>query len=402
MAEADAGAARREPLRVLISVRPYRGHLHPVIPLARAFARAGHRVAIATAEDVAPVVLGAGLDWLPAGLHPDQMWDALQDEDTNYGYVAIKAKVADLLEIAVEMFPPDVVIRDPTDLAAAIVADVVGAAKVVYGLGCFIPRDLWRSEGADVTVDTLRAEYGLPPDPNLDSLFGELYLSVLPSTFERPNRLPVTAVQPMQYIPWDGDSATPDGAGEPAAVNGGRPTVLMTLGTVFNYESDMFHRFLQALATEPVDVICTLGDGADDALLENAPANVRFERYLPHSLILPRCQALLCHAGFNTVFGALHAGVPVVCVPLGSDHDFNAQRCAEDGVGLSLTAEEASEEAIREAVRRVLTEPSFAARAQEVRRGMERRPGLRAAVRRIEALVAEKQSQPDGVPAGLV
>jgi UDP:flavonoid glycosyltransferase YjiC (YdhE family) len=387
------------PLRVIFSVRPFRGHLHPLIPLARAFRHQGHRVAVATAEDMATVVTGAGLIWLPAGLNPRQLWDAFPDEDPDYGYLAVKAKLADLLEIAVEHFPPDVIIREPTDLAPAIAAELTGAVHVVYGLGHFIPPKSWRILKADKTIKALRSEYRLPDDPGLESLYRHLYLSVLTPTFEGCHPLPVPAVQKLCYAVYDGGGtsipaldAPAVAAAEPAipVEDNGRPTILMTLGTVYNTNADLFSRFLEALGSEPVNVICTLGDGASDAVTQNAPVNVRFERYVPHSLILPHCQAMLCHAGFNTMMGCLSAGVPIVCVPLGSDQEYNARACATDGLGLMLKDEEASAERIREAVRRVLDEPSFAKNARAFADDMAHRPGFPAAIRRIEALAAAR------------
>jgi UDP:flavonoid glycosyltransferase YjiC (YdhE family) len=390
MPDTPAPQRQAEPLNVLFSVRPFRGHLHPLIPLARAFRRAGHRVAVATAEDMASVVTGAGLPWLPAGLNPRQINQAYPDDDSDYGYPAVKAKVKDLLEIAVEQFPPDVVIREPTDLAPAVAAEVAGAVNVIYGLSHFIPVKSWHILAADKTIAALRRDYGLPEDPDLDSLYRDLYLSVLPRPFERYRALPVAAVQRMRYTPWDGDRAAPPPPTDVAASGNGQPTILVTLGTVYNTHSSLFARFLEALAAEPVHVICTLGDGADSAVTQNAPANVRFERYLPHSSILPRCQAMLCHAGFNTALGCLSAGVPLVCVPLGSDQEFNARKCADGGLGLWLRDEEASPQQIREAVRRVLQEPSFTEKARAFADEMTHRPGLPAAVRRIEALAAAR------------
>lgn len=393
--------APARPLNVLFSVRPFRGHLHPLIPLARAFRLAGHQVAVATAEDMAAVVTGAGLTWLPAGLNPRQIWQAFPGEDSDYGYLPVKAKVADLLEIAVEQFPPDVVIREPTDLAPAIAAEVAGAVSVIYGLGHFIPVRSWRILHADETIAGLRREYGLREDPGLESLYRDLYITVLPRLFEKIRPLPVPAMQRLRYAPWDGGDRAAGAAlaGLPPP-DPERPTVLVTLGTVYNTHSGLFSRFLEALADEPVQVICTLGEGADEAVSARAPGNVRFERYLPHSSILPGCQAMLCHAGFNTMLGCLSAGVPLVCVPLGSDQEYNARRIAVGGLGLWLRDDEASPERIREAMRRVLGEPAFAARARAFASDMGRRPGFPATIRRIEALAAARNG-PHGLTTAL-
>ena len=166
----------------------------------------------------------------------------------------------------------------------------------------------------------------------------------------------------------------------------------MTLGTVYNTHSELFGRFIEALAGEEISVICTLGEGIDPAALGVMPVNVHFERYKPHSSILPRCQAVLCHAGFNTVMGSIMAGVPLVCVPLGSDQEYNARFCAEKGLGVSLVEQEVTPERIREAVHRVLEDPSFSTNVRTFQQMMARRPGLPAAVRRIEALVHARRS----------
>ena len=269
---------------------------------------------MATAEDMATVVTGAGLTWLPAGHNPRDLWQAFPGEDSDYGYLPVKAKVADLLDLAIEQFPPDVVIREPTDLAPAIAAEVAGAVNVIYGLAHFIPVESWRILHADETIAELRREYGLTEDPDLDSLYRDLYITVLPRLFEKTRPLPVPAIQRLRYAPWDGgDRAArqpPAGllAGDPE-----RPTVLVTLGTVYNTHSSLFSRFLEALADEPVQVICTLGDGADEAVIARSPRQ-RPVRAVPAALEHPAAlpgdalpRRLQHHAGLPERRGA--AGV---------------------------------------------------------------------------------------------
>jgi UDP:flavonoid glycosyltransferase YjiC (YdhE family)/LPS sulfotransferase NodH len=377
------------PLRVLMSVRPYRGHVHPMIPLARAVASRGHGVAIATEEDMGDVVAPTRIAWLPAGMNPGHVHELSDRTDPDYGYLPVRAKVDDLLEIAVGEFHPDVIIRDPTDLAPMIVGEVLGALNVIYGLSRFIPLESWRILRADRTIKRLRRDFWLPPDPGLKRMFTDLYLAVIPPDLEIVDPLPVPAVQRMRYVPWDGGTAL--AASSPPSQPGSRPLVLVTLGTVYNFESGVFIRLLQAMEGEEVDVICTLGDGVEDEVLEAAPTNVRFERYLPHSQILPRCSAVLCHGGFNTVLGALCAGVPVVCVPLGSDQDFNAAICEREGFGLAIDREEATVERLRNAVHTVLEDPSFADKTKSFRSALDDAPSLDEAVQGIERAVAERR-----------
>jgi UDP:flavonoid glycosyltransferase YjiC (YdhE family) len=377
------------PLRVLFSVRPFRGHLHPLIPLVRAFAKAGHRVAVASGDDVASVVTNAGLCWFPAGLNPRQAHEVFPDDHPDYGYPVVRSKVEDLVEIAVSQFRADVMIREPTDLAPAIASEIVDAVHVTYGVANFIPPSSWRELGADRTIAALRREYRLLEDPELDCLYRHLYLAVVPPMLESHHPLPVPAVQNLRYVPWDGDFV--DRADFASPFGNRRPTVLVTLGTVYNTHSALFQQFLEALAGEDLDVICTVGEDGDVSSLGPTPTNVHFEHYRPHSSILPLCQAVLCHAGFNTMMGSLSAGVPLVCVPLGSDQEFNARRCAAKGLGLWLDEHEATPELIRAAVRRVLDEPSFGENVRALQQRMTRRAGLSASVRRIETMVAARR-----------
>jgi UDP:flavonoid glycosyltransferase YjiC (YdhE family)/LPS sulfotransferase NodH len=366
----------------LFSVRPFRGHLHPMIPLARACRRDGHAIAVASADDVAQIVTGAGLPWIPAGMNPREVESVYPESDSDYGVESVGHKLADLLDLAAVEFRPDVIVRDPTDLAAALAAEILGVEHVIYGLGHFIPRESWRILGADTTLRQLRAEYGLPDEDELDCLYRGLYLEVLPRVFEKIVPIPVEHVQRLRYIAWDG--GLPERAQHDPHKS--RPKVLATLGTVYNTDTDLFLRFLAALDGQDLDVICTIGEDADAAALGTLPSNVRIERYLPHSEVLPDCDAMLCHAGLNTLLGGLVCGVPVVCVPLGSDQGYNAERCSENGLGLVVTEPEASAERIRAAVLRVLGEPQFKANVKTFQKRVERMPGPLLTAQRLRDL----------------
>jgi UDP:flavonoid glycosyltransferase YjiC (YdhE family) len=93
---------------------------------------------------------------------------------------------------------------------------------------------------------------------------------------------------------------------------------------------------------------------------------VRVASFVPQDLILSQADAVLCNGGSGAVMGALVRGRPLVLTPLAADQPENAQRCAERGVGISLGREPLAAAAIRGAVRRILKESSFRARAEEL------------------------------------
>jgi UDP:flavonoid glycosyltransferase YjiC (YdhE family) len=378
-------------LRVIVAVRPSRGHLHSIVPVAQALSAAGHQVVVASAAALASTVYAAGLDWMPAGLDHVTVRDIIDPDpgepgdDPDFGLYAIGHKVADLLDIMLGSFRPDLVLRDSTDLAATVAAEVLGVPLVTYGITSFIDRDSWFLEGADRTLAVIRSAYGLDPDPGLEALSRGLYLAVVPPDFEN-GTLPVTEVQPVAYSAWDGGGDTPTPAWLSELPD--RPTVLVTLGTVFNDRPDLFRLWCHALAEDGCNVICTLGPDVRPDDVGAVPSSVRIERFLPHSVLLPHCSVTVCHSGLNTMLGSLWAGVPVVGVPMGSDQEHNAARCDALGLGVHLDEDEATAAAVVGAVRRILADSRFRDRVSAFVARTERLPSVDDAVHRLEAEAA--------------
>jgi UDP:flavonoid glycosyltransferase YjiC (YdhE family) len=88
---------------------------------------------------------------------------------------------------------------------------------------------------------------------------------------------------------------------------------------------------------------------------------------------------------------ALAAGLPLVNIPLGGDQPENAARCAEMGVGLTIPPEERTAEAIRAAVREILSSPMYRENARRISEQMAALPGPEYAVALLERLLAERQ-----------
>jgi UDP:flavonoid glycosyltransferase YjiC (YdhE family) len=96
------------------------------------------------------------------------------------------------------------------------------------------------------------------------------------------------------------------------------------------------------------------------------PANARVVDWLSYSRTMPRCAAVVCHAGHGTVARALSLGVPVVGAPAAGDMAENAARVAWAGCGVSLPRRMVTARGIRLAVRKLLGERRFSERAAEL------------------------------------
>jgi UDP:flavonoid glycosyltransferase YjiC (YdhE family) len=87
----------------------------------------------------------------------------------------------------------------------------------------------------------------------------------------------------------------------------------------------------------------------------------------------------------STIAKALRLGVPLVCIPLIADQPDNAARIAAKGAGIWLSPD-ASPEHIREALNRVLSEPSFREAARRLGEQMAGDKAEESAADELEAL----------------
>jgi MGT family glycosyltransferase len=167
-----------------------------------------------------------------------------------------------------------------------------------------------------------------------------------------------------------------------------QPWVHVTEGTAHYQEPVVLRAAARGLANLPMQAILTTGPQRDPAALDLGPIapNVRVEQWVSHSDLLPRCSVLVTTGGAGTVLTSLQLGVPLIIVPTHWDKPDNAQRVVEAGVGLRLTPRRCTPTALRAAVERVVTEPSFRENARRIARIMADHPGPAGAAELLESL----------------
>jgi UDP:flavonoid glycosyltransferase YjiC (YdhE family) len=407
-------------MHILFTFEGGSGHFNPLVPIARAAEAAGHGVAFACAPRQVPVVESTGFPVFPAGIDVgstpetdamEQRYEAIPDiaereklllREGFAGWYA-RYKAADILAIC-ETWQPDLLVRDEIDFGSAVAAErleLPHAVVLVTATGSFV-----RHELVAEPLNALRAEYGLPPDPELEMLSRYLVFSPFPPSYrDRACPLPATAhaLRPLLPTPSDPDHL-PSWPGQLSDA----PTVYFSLGTAFASSlRDVFARIIAGLRDLPINLIVTVGGKLDPADFGEMPAHVHIERYIPQSLILPLCDLVVSHGGSGSVMGALSHGVPLALIPLNADQPLNAERCVTLGVGRVIGTKDITPEAARDAVAEMLANPEYRRNAERVRDEVAGLPGPEFAIALCERLAAERQpllatpleSQPQEAPS---
>lgn len=145
----------------------------------------------------------------------------------------------------------------------------------------------------------------------------------------------------------------------------GRPVVLVTQGTLATDPRQLIAPAKSALADEDVQVITT-------------------ETFVSFASLLPHVACFVTNGGYGGVQQAIAHGVPLVVAGGSEEKPEIAARVAWSGAGLDLRTGKPSKCKLRKAVRRILDEPAFRARAQALAAIMAKYDAVATAVRRIE------------------
>jgi UDP:flavonoid glycosyltransferase YjiC (YdhE family) len=122
---------------------------------------------------------------------------------------------------------------------------------------------------------------------------------------------------------------------------------------------------LAALADEPVRVVATTNRVTPQRPIE-VPANAKLVEWLSYSQLMPAASLVISHGGHGTVARALGAGTPILICPIIGDMSETAMRVDWAGAGLSLPWRLCRSTPLKWAARRLLHEPSFKTKAEEI------------------------------------
>ncbi|MFE9621661.1 glycosyltransferase [Streptomyces sp. NPDC006527] len=382
--------------RFLFVVPPLTGHINPAVGVAAALAGRGHRVAWVCADaglvrrlagEGAEVFACAGA--VEGGRPPELRGPEALRFLWEWYLLPLAEAMAPGVRAAVEEFRPDVVVADQQAFAGALVAECMG---VVWATSATTSAEFTDPlaglprvrEWLDGRLADLRAAIGDPAgtaDPRFSPHLVLAYSA------------PELAGAAAGGVRWVGPSiaARPSLSGFPWEwLDAGRATVLVTLGTA---NTDVGGRFLdvcraalreradrmQGVIVDPGGLLGGPGDDKDVLVVPS----------VPQLALLEEVDAVVCHAGHNTVCEALWHGVPLVVAPVRDDQPVVAGQVADAGAGVRVRFGRVTARRLGAALDTVLDEPAYRVAAGRIRTAFRAAGGAPAAADHLDALARE-------------
>jgi sterol 3beta-glucosyltransferase len=385
-------------MRVLIVTAGSRGDVAPFTGLGQRLRDAGHDVALAAHDRFAGLVREAGLEHrtLPgdaeqlsrartAAPTPEaarEVFAAFLD-DLGDGVLDAAAAGTDVVLTAFGPAPVSRVVAQGLGVPCVGTYLVPGVPTREFPLPGSPPSEddlaagrelLARSGGlyADV-LRRLRTRLDLPPDAG-ERDDQPICHGFSPSVVPRPADWPAS-VRVTGYW-W---SAVPDGWEPPRQLadflDAGPPPVFVGFGSMTPDHERLHEVVADAVARAGVRAVVQsgwagLGPSGDDVLVVDD---------VPHEWLFSRTAAVVHHAGAGTTAAGLRAGVPAVPVPMLLDQPFWADRLCRLGVApRSVPFAELTADALADALRACLDEPTYRERAADVGRVIRSEDGAGA------------------------
>jgi UDP:flavonoid glycosyltransferase YjiC (YdhE family) len=356
-------------MRVLFTGVGAFGHVLPQLPLARAFRRQGHAVAIMVPKSMAPAfaaedaeVLAAGAD-IPSILAElmrrtgvDPMNGMTLEVETEFFAGTRVDLSADESLAAARAWQPDLIVHDAYDLVAPLVAAALEVPAALFmvtpagsdadGQGGYSPGFVRAAEAAAAERYAAR---GLVPRP------ARWVLDVCPPALQQDDWEAPGGWTPLRPEAHRLPDGLPAPRLRPLTV---RPRILVTFGTIFGDPATL-SPILRALSATGASLRVTLGLTTSAGDYDVDPDTVNFEPFAPLTELLTGIDLVVGAGGAGTTISALGAGIPMVLVPQGADQFVQAERACAAGAALQLLPKAATPEAVAGAVRTVLSESSF-------------------------------------------
>jgi zeaxanthin glucosyltransferase len=182
------------------------------------------------------------------------------------------------------------------------------------------------------------------------------------------------------------------------AIDPDRPFVFASLGTMQGGRLDLFRRIVRAARQADVQLLVAHCGGLDDTqarTLQRDGADWVVD-FAPQLAALERADAVISHAGWNTIMDAIAARTPMLALPIAFDHPGGAARVRHAGIGLQASARFSSAGTLARHLRTLLADDSFRQRLEPLGAAVARAGGTARAADIVEEALGLRTMAPAG------
>jgi MGT family glycosyltransferase len=412
-------------------------HVSALAALSFELIARGHRVTFLQRPDAAAFLKDARIGFHAVGAHthpPGSLAAALRRAANPGGPLGLRQVILDMargtdmlcreLPAAFESLGIDAVIADQMEAAGGLVAEALGLPFVSVACALPVNREpgmplpvmpfaygdsdqarqvvegstrvydwMMRPHGAVIAAHAHR--FGLGKRSSLHDCLSPLaQVSQTVEAFDFPRRaLPLNFhhVGPLRASMDAGAAAhAPMPVPDP-----GRPFVFASLGTLQGQRFTLFKRIARACRRLDAQLLVAhcggLNTDQEDALTR-AGANWVCA-FAPQRAVLARADAVVSHAGLNTVMDAIEARTPILALPIAFDQPGAAARILHAGIGLRASPRLAGPATLERQLRRLIGEPQFGDRLETLAHKLAQAGGTPRAADIVEAALQLRRSE---------
>ncbi|MGC8640250.1 MAG: glycosyltransferase [Isosphaeraceae bacterium] len=414
--------------RVVFTAVGSLGDLHPYLAIALGLKARGHEATIATSECYRQKVLALGLGF--AAIRPDS--NDVGNPDVMRRYMELRRGTERVIrnwilpalretyeDTRVAVQGADLLVSHPLTYATRLVAEkegynwvstmptpggffsafspplLPGYPEVTKALR-FLGPAFWRPFGRCLAWGSrywaipwyrFRRELGLPSAPELSPLVEGFSPALHLATFSRffadrqPDWPAQTAVTGFPFLDQDGARGLPPELGR--FLEAGPPPLVFTLGSSAAAIAGTFYE-QSAQAARRLGRRAVLILGGPRTRPSSLPEGVAAFDYAPFAALFERACAVVFPGGIGTTGLAMRAGLPALVVPLAHDQPDNADRLTRLGLARTLSWRRYSSPRAAAELKRLLEDPGYTHRAQELSLDIRQEDGVARACDALE------------------
>ena len=423
-------------MRIVLSNIGTFGDINPLIAIALELKRRGHMPVMAV-----PKVYRSKIEPLGLAFHPvrpdldpantllaEMVYDVRKGTERGlreFLFPVLRQTYDDLLAAAITPVQADLLLLGELNYAGPIVAEITGipwasyvlaplsffsaydppvlpmyprlarADKAVPGMGHAIRR-LARlvSRRWPQPVYDLRRALGLPKGPNplfIAKHSPELVLALFSRILghEQPDWPANTKICGFCFYDADaGNAALPPHL--EAFLNAGPPPLVFTLGSAAVLAAGRFYEFgARAALRLGMRAVLLIGSDERNRPRQPLPDSICVAEYAPYSALFARAAAIVHQGGVGTTAQTLRAGRPMLIMPYSHDQPDNARRVRRLKVARILQRSNFTSVRVAAKLRRLLENPIYAHRAQQIAARLKGENGVKTACDALESLAAK-------------